>query len=112
MLILQPCEDASRTSDISSIKHSQSDSLFQKKILDLDFRAMYDDPPLTVFPRFSFFFLSASVLLKQAEELAAKYPNTIPVTLDVSSQEGHLDSLVKDHDLVIRYSVRKICCYM
>ncbi|XP_036962004.1 alpha-aminoadipic semialdehyde synthase, mitochondrial [Acanthopagrus latus] len=43
----------------------------------------------------------ASVLLKQAEELAAKYPNTIPVTLDVSSQEGHLDSLVKDHDLVI-----------
>uniref|UniRef100_A0AAQ5ZIL4 Saccharopine dehydrogenase (NAD(+), L-glutamate-forming) n=1 Tax=Amphiprion ocellaris TaxID=80972 RepID=A0AAQ5ZIL4_AMPOC len=43
----------------------------------------------------------ASVVLKQAEELAAKYPNTIPITLDVSSQEGHLDSLVKDHDLVI-----------
>ncbi|XP_041652114.1 alpha-aminoadipic semialdehyde synthase, mitochondrial isoform X2 [Cheilinus undulatus] len=43
----------------------------------------------------------ASVLLKQAEELATKYPNTIPVVLDVSSQEGHLDSLVKDHDLVI-----------
>lgn len=43
------------------------------------------------------------MLLKQAEELAAKYPNTIPVTLDVGSQEGHLDSLVKDHDLVIRY---------
>uniref|UniRef100_A0A8D3DVG7 Alpha-aminoadipic semialdehyde synthase, mitochondrial n=1 Tax=Scophthalmus maximus TaxID=52904 RepID=A0A8D3DVG7_SCOMX len=37
----------------------------------------------------------------QAEELAAKYPNTIPITLDVSSQEGHLDSLVKDHNLVI-----------
>ncbi|XP_054475629.1 alpha-aminoadipic semialdehyde synthase, mitochondrial [Anoplopoma fimbria] len=43
----------------------------------------------------------ASVLLKQAEELAAKYPNTIPIMLDVGSQEGHLDSLVKDHDLVI-----------
>ncbi|XP_044048132.1 alpha-aminoadipic semialdehyde synthase, mitochondrial isoform X6 [Siniperca chuatsi] len=43
----------------------------------------------------------ASVLLKQAEELAAKYPNAIPVTLDAGSQEGHLDSLVKDHDLVI-----------
>ncbi|TKS73855.1 Alpha-aminoadipic semialdehyde synthase, mitochondrial LKR/SDH [Collichthys lucidus] len=43
----------------------------------------------------------ASVLLKQAEELAAKYPNTIPVTLDAGSQEGHLDSLIKDHDLVI-----------
>lgn len=43
----------------------------------------------------------ASVMLKQAEELAAKYPNTIPVTLDAGSQEGHLDSLVKDHDLVI-----------
>lgn len=43
----------------------------------------------------------ASVLLKQAEELANKYPNTIPVTLDAGSQEGHLDSLVKDHDLVI-----------
>ncbi|XP_022066877.1 alpha-aminoadipic semialdehyde synthase, mitochondrial [Acanthochromis polyacanthus] len=43
----------------------------------------------------------ASVVLKQAEELAAKYPNTIPITLDVSSQEGHLNSLVKDHDLVI-----------
>uniref|UniRef100_A0A3Q3EDK5 Aminoadipate-semialdehyde synthase n=1 Tax=Labrus bergylta TaxID=56723 RepID=A0A3Q3EDK5_9LABR len=41
----------------------------------------------------------ATVQLKQAEELAAKYPNTIPVTLDASSQEGHLDSLVKDHDL-------------
>uniref|UniRef100_A0A665TUJ7 Alpha-aminoadipic semialdehyde synthase, mitochondrial n=2 Tax=Echeneis naucrates TaxID=173247 RepID=A0A665TUJ7_ECHNA len=43
----------------------------------------------------------ASVLLRQAEELAAKYPNTIPVMLDASSQEGHLDSLIKDHDLVI-----------
>ncbi|KAI5100435.1 alpha-aminoadipic semialdehyde synthase, mitochondrial, partial [Silurus meridionalis] len=43
----------------------------------------------------------ASMLLSQAEELAAKYPNTIPVMLDVSSQEGHLESLVKDHDLVI-----------
>ncbi|KAM4553072.1 alpha-aminoadipic semialdehyde synthase, mitochondrial isoform 1-T3 [Fundulus diaphanus] len=42
-----------------------------------------------------------SVVLKQAEELAAKYPNTIPIMLDASSQEGHLDSLVKDHDLVI-----------
>lgn len=43
-----------------------------------------------------------SVLLRQAEELAAKYPNTIPIMLDVDSQEGRLDSLVKDHDLVIR----------
>ncbi|XP_031135587.1 alpha-aminoadipic semialdehyde synthase, mitochondrial isoform X1 [Sander lucioperca] len=43
----------------------------------------------------------ASVMLRQAEELAAKYPNTIPVMLDAGSQEGHLDSLVKDHDLVI-----------
>lgn len=43
----------------------------------------------------------ASVLLKQAEELAAKYPNTIPIMMDAGSQEGHLDSLVKDHDLVI-----------
>lgn len=43
----------------------------------------------------------ASVLLSQAEELAACYPNTIPVMLDVSSQEGHLESLVKDHDVVI-----------
>uniref|UniRef100_A0A3Q1I166 Uncharacterized protein n=1 Tax=Anabas testudineus TaxID=64144 RepID=A0A3Q1I166_ANATE len=43
----------------------------------------------------------SSVLLKQAEELAAKYSNTIPVTLDVSSQEGRLDSLLQDHDLVI-----------
>ncbi|KAF7654966.1 hypothetical protein LDENG_00062300 [Lucifuga dentata] len=44
---------------------------------------------------------AASVMLKQAEQLAAKYPNTIPIMLDVSSQEGHLDSLIKDHDLVI-----------
>lgn len=43
----------------------------------------------------------ASVMLSQAEELAAQYPNTIPVMLDITSQEGHLDSLVKDHDLVI-----------
>lgn len=44
-------------------------------------------------------------MLKQAEELAAKYPNTIPIMLDVGSQEGHLDSLIKDHDLVIRYAM-------
>ncbi|KAI5627062.1 alpha-aminoadipic semialdehyde synthase, mitochondrial, partial [Silurus asotus] len=37
----------------------------------------------------------ASMLLSQAEELAAKYPNTIPVMLDVSSQEGHLESLTE-----------------
>ncbi|XP_023811207.1 alpha-aminoadipic semialdehyde synthase, mitochondrial isoform X4 [Oryzias latipes] len=43
----------------------------------------------------------ASVLLKQAEELSTKYPNTIPVMLDASSNERHLESLVKDHDLVI-----------
>uniref|UniRef100_A0A3B3ZUY8 Uncharacterized protein n=1 Tax=Periophthalmus magnuspinnatus TaxID=409849 RepID=A0A3B3ZUY8_9GOBI len=43
----------------------------------------------------------SSVMLRQAEELAAKYPNTIPVVLDAGSQEGHLDSLIKDHDLVI-----------
>ncbi|XP_029288905.1 LOW QUALITY PROTEIN: alpha-aminoadipic semialdehyde synthase, mitochondrial [Cottoperca gobio] len=43
----------------------------------------------------------ASVQLKQAEELAEQYPNTIPVMLDAGRQEGHLDSLVKDHDLVI-----------
>ncbi|XP_053497873.1 alpha-aminoadipic semialdehyde synthase, mitochondrial [Ictalurus furcatus] len=43
----------------------------------------------------------ASVLLSQAEELASKYPNTIPIMLDVTSQEGHLEFLVKDHDLVI-----------
>uniref|UniRef100_H2UYE1 Aminoadipate-semialdehyde synthase n=1 Tax=Takifugu rubripes TaxID=31033 RepID=H2UYE1_TAKRU len=42
-----------------------------------------------------------SVVLKQAEELASRYPNTIPIMVDVSSQEGHLDSLLKDHDLVI-----------
>ncbi|XP_042563399.1 alpha-aminoadipic semialdehyde synthase, mitochondrial isoform X2 [Clupea harengus] len=43
----------------------------------------------------------ASALLSQAEELASKYPSTIPVMLDVTSQEGHLESLIKDHDLVI-----------
>uniref|UniRef100_A0A8C5HAP5 Alpha-aminoadipic semialdehyde synthase, mitochondrial n=1 Tax=Gouania willdenowi TaxID=441366 RepID=A0A8C5HAP5_GOUWI len=43
----------------------------------------------------------ASVLLRQAEELAAQYPNTIPVTLDVESEEGHIDSLIQDHHLVI-----------
>nr|XP_020449122.1 alpha-aminoadipic semialdehyde synthase, mitochondrial isoform X1 [Monopterus albus]XP_020449123.1 alpha-aminoadipic semialdehyde synthase, mitochondrial isoform X1 [Monopterus albus] len=43
----------------------------------------------------------ASQLLKQAEELAARYRNTIAIRLDVSNQEAHLDSLVKDHDLVI-----------
>lgn len=43
-----------------------------------------------------------SVVLKQAEELASRYPNTISIMVDASSQEGHLDSLLKDHDLVIR----------
>lgn len=42
------------------------------------------------------------MVLRQAEELASSYPNTIPVMLDVSSQEGHLNSLFEDHDLVIR----------
>ncbi|XP_068169200.1 alpha-aminoadipic semialdehyde synthase, mitochondrial [Antennarius striatus] len=42
-----------------------------------------------------------SVPLRQAEDLAAKYPNTIAIMVDVCSQEGHLDSLIKDHDLVI-----------
>lgn len=42
------------------------------------------------------------MVLRQAEELASRYPNTIAVMLDVSSQEGHLDSLFKDHHLVIR----------
>lgn len=54
-------------------------------------------------PKFLLWLFSASVLLSQAEELAAKYPNTIPVMLDVTSQESHLESLVKDHNLVIRH---------
>uniref|UniRef100_A0A8C9TJC7 Aminoadipate-semialdehyde synthase n=1 Tax=Scleropages formosus TaxID=113540 RepID=A0A8C9TJC7_SCLFO len=44
---------------------------------------------------------SGSVMLSQAEELAKKYPNTIPIMLDVTSQESHLESLIKDHHLVI-----------
>ncbi|XP_077424829.1 alpha-aminoadipic semialdehyde synthase, mitochondrial [Vanacampus margaritifer] len=43
----------------------------------------------------------ASVCMKQAQDLAAKYPNTIPVMLDVSSQEARLVSLIQDHDLVV-----------
>lgn len=43
----------------------------------------------------------ASNLLNQAEEMAATYPNTIAVMLDITSQEGHLESLIKDHDIVI-----------
>ncbi|XP_015208011.1 alpha-aminoadipic semialdehyde synthase, mitochondrial [Lepisosteus oculatus] len=43
----------------------------------------------------------ASVMKDQAEELAHKYPNTIPVMLNVTNQENRLNSLIKDHDLVI-----------
>ncbi|XP_061780678.1 alpha-aminoadipic semialdehyde synthase, mitochondrial [Nerophis lumbriciformis] len=43
----------------------------------------------------------ASVCLNQAQDLSSKYPNTVPVMLDVGSQEAHLNSLVKEHDLVI-----------
>uniref|UniRef100_A0A8C1QHA5 Alpha-aminoadipic semialdehyde synthase, mitochondrial n=1 Tax=Cyprinus carpio TaxID=7962 RepID=A0A8C1QHA5_CYPCA len=43
----------------------------------------------------------ASNLLHQAEDMAAKYPNTIAVMLDITRQEGHLESLIKDHDIVI-----------
>lgn len=43
----------------------------------------------------------ASVLLQQAEDLASRYPNTVPITLDAGSQEGRLDSLVREHHLVI-----------
>uniref|UniRef100_A0A672RM51 Alpha-aminoadipic semialdehyde synthase, mitochondrial n=1 Tax=Sinocyclocheilus grahami TaxID=75366 RepID=A0A672RM51_SINGR len=31
----------------------------------------------------------------------SKYPNTIAVMLDITRQEGHLESLIKDHDIVI-----------
>ncbi|XP_026094901.1 alpha-aminoadipic semialdehyde synthase, mitochondrial [Carassius auratus] len=43
----------------------------------------------------------ASNLLNQAEDMAARYPNTIAVMLDITRQEGHLESLIKDHDIVI-----------
>ena len=43
-----------------------------------------------------------SVALRQAEELASRYPNTIPLMLDVSAQDAHLDSLFQDHQVVIR----------
>ncbi|KAK3526193.1 hypothetical protein QTP70_017749 [Hemibagrus guttatus] len=50
----------------------------------------------------------ASVLLSQAEELAATYPNTIPVMLDVTSQEGHLDMLPYNyHPLVAKFCINK-----
>ncbi|XP_054632290.1 alpha-aminoadipic semialdehyde synthase, mitochondrial isoform X2 [Dunckerocampus dactyliophorus] len=43
----------------------------------------------------------ASVSMPQAQDLSARYPNTVPVMLDVGSQEGHLNSLIEDHDVVI-----------
>uniref|UniRef100_A0A8C1JHI3 Aminoadipate-semialdehyde synthase n=1 Tax=Cyprinus carpio TaxID=7962 RepID=A0A8C1JHI3_CYPCA len=43
----------------------------------------------------------ASNLLNQAEDMAAKYPNTIAMMLDITRQESHLESLIKDHDIVI-----------
>uniref|UniRef100_A0A671Q9H0 Alpha-aminoadipic semialdehyde synthase, mitochondrial-like n=1 Tax=Sinocyclocheilus anshuiensis TaxID=1608454 RepID=A0A671Q9H0_9TELE len=43
----------------------------------------------------------ASNLLNQAEDMAAKYTNTIAVMLDITCQESHLESLIKDHDIVI-----------
>lgn len=48
--------------------------------------------------------IAASNLLHQAEDMAAKYPNTIAVMLDITSQKGHLESLIKDHDIVIRHN--------
>uniref|UniRef100_A0A8C2K1K1 Aminoadipate-semialdehyde synthase n=1 Tax=Cyprinus carpio TaxID=7962 RepID=A0A8C2K1K1_CYPCA len=45
--------------------------------------------------------LVASNLLNQAEDMAAKYPNTIAMMLDITRQESHLESLIKDHDIVI-----------
>uniref|UniRef100_A0A671Q6W5 Alpha-aminoadipic semialdehyde synthase, mitochondrial-like n=1 Tax=Sinocyclocheilus anshuiensis TaxID=1608454 RepID=A0A671Q6W5_9TELE len=45
--------------------------------------------------------LVASNLLNQAEDMAAKYTNTIAVMLDITCQESHLESLIKDHDIVI-----------
>uniref|UniRef100_A0A672M445 Aminoadipate-semialdehyde synthase n=1 Tax=Sinocyclocheilus grahami TaxID=75366 RepID=A0A672M445_SINGR len=43
----------------------------------------------------------ASNLLNQAEDMAAKYANTVAVMLDITCQESHLESLIKDHDIVI-----------
>ncbi|KAG2459880.1 alpha-aminoadipic semialdehyde synthase, mitochondrial [Polypterus senegalus] len=58
----------------------------------------------------------ASVMKDQLEHLASKYRNTIPLVLNVATQQDRLSSLVKDHDLVISllpYSfhpeVAKIC---
>ncbi|KAJ3597136.1 hypothetical protein NHX12_003536 [Muraenolepis orangiensis] len=47
----------------------------------------------------------ASAMLQQAEELAARYPNTIAVMLSISQdgEESRLDRLVKDHHLVISF---------
>ncbi|CAL8360409.1 unnamed protein product [Lota lota] len=45
----------------------------------------------------------ASAMLQQAEELAGRYPNTIPVMLNISQEgeDGSLDRMVRDHHLVI-----------
>ncbi|KAJ8386989.1 hypothetical protein AAFF_G00161660 [Aldrovandia affinis] len=43
----------------------------------------------------------ASVVLSQAEQLAGRYPNTVPVLMDVTARGGHLEALVRGHDLVI-----------
>lgn len=49
----------------------------------------------------------ASNIVEQAEDLARKFQNACATSLDVHS-EDNLNKLVSDHELVVRYVIKKI----
>ena len=44
----------------------------------------------------------ASALKNEADKLASKYPQTIPVVIDILRSQDELEKLIKNHQIVIR----------
>ena len=42
-----------------------------------------------------------SALKNEADKLASKYPNTIPMVLDITRSQDELEKLIKNHHIVI-----------
>ena len=45
----------------------------------------------------------AAALKQDCDNLAARYPNTTPVLLDVQRSQEELEVLIQDSDVVVRY---------
>jgi hypothetical protein len=46
--------------------------------------------------------MTASALKNEADKLASKYPQTMPVVIDILRSQDELEKLIKNHQIVIR----------